>query len=260
MNDTPQLAPYSDLKKKAVSAEMGRYFICEGRLLVEEALNAAKMGRLKLVSVLCDSRQSKEWESKISSDAELFSLSADEINDLAGFQFHRGILCCCEVPAPPSEAQIAQSPKLLVLPQIDNADNLGQLLRTAAGLGMDAALLGKGPDPFSRRCVRVSMGAVWKMPVLKCDGLDRVLDAWLQNGHNLKSEIVGTADDSSAESAWLWEPAERAALVLGSESDGLDAVWKSKCTKHVRIPMAAKADSLNVSAAGAILMAKMVGT
>jgi len=38
----------------------------------------------------------------------------------------------------------------------------------------------------------------------------------------------------------------------------LDAAWKMKCTKQVRIPTAADADSLNVSAAGAILMAKML--
>jgi len=258
MNDTTHLVPYMDLKKMAHCTENGSYFICEGRLLVEEALRAAKEGRLSLVSILCDSRQSKEWESKITSDAELFSLGTGEINDLVGFQFHRGVLCCCKVPEHSSEAQIVQSSKLLVLPQIDNVDNLGQLLRTAAALGMGAVLLGKAPDPFSRRCVRVSMGAVWKMPILKCDDLFRILDDWLLAGQSEESEIVGTADNSSAESACLWEPAGRAALVLGSESNGLDAAWKARCAKQVRIPMVGQADSLNVSAAGAILMAKML--
>ena len=258
MNDTTHLAPYVDLKKKAHCEENGSYFICEGRLLVEEALRAAKDGRLRLVSILCDSRQFKEWESKINSDAELFSLGTGEINDLVGFQFHRGVLCCCKVPEPPSEAQIMLSSKLLVLPQIDNVDNLGQLLRTAAALRMGAALLGKGPAPFSRRCARVSMGAVWKMPILQCDDLSRILDDWLLADQSEESEIVGTADDSSAESAWLWEPAGRAALILGSEANGLDAAWKAKCAKQVRIPMVGQTDSLNVSAAGAILMAKML--
>jgi tRNA G18 (ribose-2'-O)-methylase SpoU len=246
-----------DLRGKARRGETAPYFICEGRLLVGEALRAAKEGRLKLISILCDSKHFREWESKINKDAEIFSLGSNEISNLAGFQFHRGVLCCCEVPRPPSEIQIVQSSKLLVLPQIDNADNLGQLLRTAAALGIGAVLLGKGPDHFSRRCVRVSMGAVWEMLILKCDSLGQMLDAWLQNGQKLKSEIVGTADDPSAESALLWEPMDRAALVLGSESAGLGAFWKSKCTKQVRIPMADQVDSLNVSAAGAILMAKM---
>jgi tRNA G18 (ribose-2'-O)-methylase SpoU len=246
-----------DLKGKAIRAENGPYFICEGRLLVGEALRASKEGRLKLVSILCDSRQSEEWESEINKDAEMLSLGESEMSDLVGFQFHRGVLCCCEVPEPPSEAQIVQSSKLLVLPQIDNADNLGQLLRTAAALGIGAALLGKGPDPFSRRCVRVSMGAVWKMPVLKSDSLLQILDDWLQFGKKAESEIVGTADSPDAQSAWFWEPAHRAALVLGSESNGLEVSWLSKCTKQVRIPMTSQADSLNVSAAGAKKKKKM---
>jgi len=259
MNDDPKLTPYKDLKEKARRGENGPYFICEGRLLVEEALWAAKEGNLNLVSVLCDSKQSEEWESKIVKGAELFRLATDEISDLAGFQFHRGVLCCCEVPEPPSETQIMRASRLLVLPQIDNADNLGQLLRTAAALGMDAALLGSGPDPFSRRCVRVSMGAVWKMPILKCGDPLRMVDDWYKNGKTEESEIVGTADVAEAESAWLWKPTQRVSLVLGSESVGLDATWKAKCTRQVRIPMVGDTDSLNVSAAGAILMARLFG-
>jgi tRNA G18 (ribose-2'-O)-methylase SpoU len=45
--------------------------------------------------------------------------------------------------------------------------------------------------------------------------------------------------------------------MLGPESSGLDTFWRSKCARHVRIPMARQADSLNVAAAGAVLMGKM---
>jgi tRNA G18 (ribose-2'-O)-methylase SpoU len=157
-----------------------------------------------------------------------------------------------------------------VLPRIDNLDNLGQLARTAAALGMDAILLGGGPDPFSRRCVRVSMGAVWKMPIYRRDGAinaagaDKTLgalgalDAWLRCGGGA-SEIVGTADAPGAVPLNEWQPAPRTALVLGPEDSGLDAAWREKCDRHVRIPMARQMDSLNVAAAGAVLMAWMAG-
>lgn len=234
------------------------WFICEGRFLVEDAINATKQGRLQIISILCDSKQAEEWESKIPPDVRLLTLDSDELNELVGFQFHRGTLCCCAVPDSPGVDMVAQSMSLLVLPQIDNVDNLGQLSRTAAALGIDAMILGKGPNLFSRRCVRTSMGAVWKIPILRTENIEQVLDAWIENSPGLKSEIVGTADTPDAESVLQWQPAQRTALVLGSESRGVDSYWHHKCTKHVRIPMAEQMDSLNVSAAGAILMGKLV--
>jgi tRNA G18 (ribose-2'-O)-methylase SpoU len=179
------------------------------------------------------------------------------MGSLLGFAFHRGALCCCAVPDAPGEDCMLSAKRLLVLPQIDNVDNLGQLVRTAAALGMDAVLLGRGPDPFSRRCVRVSMGAVWKMPVLKSDGAAAILDGWLSRGGGVLSEKVGTAAVPGAVPFSEWLPAPRTALLLGPESSGLDAFWQTKCAKQVRIPMDRQMDSLNVAAAGAVMMGRL---
>jgi tRNA G18 (ribose-2'-O)-methylase SpoU len=222
---------------------------------VGEAIRAAEGGRLRFVSLICESGRAGEWEGRLPPGAKLLALGPQEINSLLGYAFHRGVLCCCAVPDPPDEESLLSAKRLLVLPRIDNQDNLGQLVRTAAALGMDAALLGKGPDPFSRRCVRVSMGAVWKMPMHRRDDAAAALDAWLRHAPAEKSEIVGTADAPDAVPLREWSPAPRTALVLGAEDSGLDAFWRAKCHTHVRIPMARQVDSLNVAAAGAVLMA-----
>ncbi|MDR1841469.1 MAG: RNA methyltransferase [Holophagales bacterium] len=215
------------------------------------------MGQLRLISLLCNSRQSEEWKSKIPHQARLFTLVADELNSLLGFDFHRGVLCCCAAPEAPPEALLQQASRLLILPRIDNVDNLGQLIRTAAALGMDAIVTGQAPNPFARRCVRVSMGAVWKIPIFKRDNPEYLLDMWLQRTPNIKSEIVGTASGLNAESAWDWTPAPGTALVLGQESSGLGESWQARCARHIRIPLARQIDSLNVAAAGAIIMARL---
>jgi len=253
------LAPYSELygMELAHHSDIGACFICEGRYLVEEAIRAAELGKLRLLSILCDSSRIEEWENKTPHQVRLLTLDRDELNSIVGFNFHRGVLCCCAVPETPPEAQVLQTSRILILPHIDNIDNLGQLSRTAAALAIDAILIGKGPNPFARRCVRVSMGAVWKMPILKSNCLDHILDKWIQHCPNVKSEIVGTAAVPSAEPFSEWMPAPRTALVLGAESYGLDSFWQAKCTKHVRIPLARQIDSLNISAAGAILISKM---
>jgi len=259
-HDSTDLAPYKKLHgvKEIQHPDVGPCFICEGRYLVKDAIQAAGQGQLKLISLLCDSSQVDEWKTKIQSGVKLLTLGADELDSLIGFKFHRGVLCCCAVPEGSHEAQVLQSTRILVLPHLDDVDNLGQLSRTAAALGIGAILIGKGPSPFERRCVRVSMGAVWKIPILKCDNPGNVLDAWMEYCPNVESEIVGTAQTPNAESVWEWTPALRTALVLGQESHGMDAFWRSKCTKHIRIPLARRIDSLNVSAAGAILMSKMI--
>jgi len=249
------LEPYKQLHGADINHA---WFICEGRYLVEDAIKATRQGHLHMISLLCDSRQTEEWKTKKPSETQLIALDPDELNNLVGFNFHRGVICCCALPDAPSEDTIIQSRLLLVLPHIDNVDNLGQLLRTAAALGIDAILCGKGPNHFSRRCLRVSMGAAWKIPILSTDNPVQILDAWLWHFPDIKSEIIGTANTIDAESAWQWQPAQRSALVLGSESQGLDSFWRQKCTKQVRIPMARKIDSLNVSIAGAILMGKLV--
>jgi tRNA G18 (ribose-2'-O)-methylase SpoU len=258
--NSPDLAPYKKLHGAGVvqHPELGPCFVCEGRCLVEDAILAAHNNQLRFVSLLCDPRQSDEWKNKIPPSAPLFALDADELNSLVGFNYHRGVLCCCAVPEPPDRAVLAKSARLLLLPHLDNADNLGQLIRTAAALGMDAILLGRGPSPFSRRCVRGSMGGCWKIPILKTDDPCQILDEWLSSIPGAESEIVGTASIPDAESALQWAPGQRTALVLGSESHGLEPFWQSKCTKHVRIPLARKMDSLNVSVAGGILMGKIM--
>ncbi|MCL1892700.1 MAG: RNA methyltransferase [Holophagaceae bacterium] len=253
------LIPYQGLHGGGVAnhPDIGSCFICEGRFLVEDAIKASMQGHLRIISLLCNANQQGEWETKIPHQTRLISLDSSKLDTLVGFQFHRGVLCCCEIPREPTEATIIQSKRLLVLPQIENVDNLGQLIRTATGLGVSAILLGKGPSPFTRKCVRVSMGAIWKIPIYKTENLGQILDMWLQRFPDNTAEIVGTAVTDNAESAWQWQPKPMSALVLGSESYGLDDTWRRKCNRHVRIPMTDQVDSLNLSAAGAILMSKL---
>ena len=62
----------------------------------------------------------------------------------------------------------------------------------------------------------------------------------------------------AAEDAYSWCPAPRTALVLGPEDTGLDEAALARCDRAVAIPMASGMDSLNVAAAGAILMFRLM--
>ena len=229
-------------------------FVAEGRILVEDLLAWGRERRMEVVAVLAETSLADAVAPQLPGGAQLLTASKAELEALTGFPFHRGLLAAARVPEPRPVEGLGGADRLLVLPATADAENLGQLLRTAAALGLDGALLGPGPDPFSRRAVRVSMGASWKLPLWFAEDPWTALDAWRTAG----GEVVGAALPGS-EPAAAWRPARRAALVLGPEGPGLGAADLARCDRTVRIPMAEGVDSLNVAAAGAILMARMAG-
>jgi tRNA G18 (ribose-2'-O)-methylase SpoU len=99
------------------------------------------------------------------------------------------------------------------------------------------------------------MGAVWRIPVWRAEDPWVPLADW--KAADSASEIVAAALTADAEDARAWRPASRCALVMGPEDTGLDPEHLARCDRAVAIPMASGMDSLNVAAAGAILMFRM---
>jgi tRNA G18 (ribose-2'-O)-methylase SpoU len=223
----------------------GPCFMAEGRILVEDLLASGRAGKARVVAVLAETGQAEAVRPLLPAGTELLSAGKAELEALAGFPFHRGLLAAAAVPAQPGPERLQACRRLLVLPAVADVQNLGQLLRTAAALGLDGALLGPGPDPFSRRCVRVSMGASWKLPLWRREDVWTALEAW-------PGEVTAAALTGSP--LREWRPGPRTALVLGGEGPGLAPGELARCARVVRIPMAEGVDSLNVAAAGAILM------
>jgi tRNA G18 (ribose-2'-O)-methylase SpoU len=249
----PRLQPYQDLRAAGMREVPGQgaCFLCEGRLLVEEALRAAGAGRLRLVSLLATPAAAEAYAPRLPEGAALLTLDAAALGSLVGFEFHRGVLACVAVPPEPAERKLRACRRLLVLPRLQDPENLGLLVRSAAALGMDGVLAGPGPDLWSRRTVRVSMGAVWKVPVWQKADPAEWVEAWREEPG---SELVAAHPGEGSLDARDWRPASRTALVLGQEGPGLDEAWLARCDRRVRIPMRAGVNSLNVAAAGAILM------
>lgn len=255
--DDPDFRPYHQLHgaKGSLHPEAGPCFVCEGRFLVESALAAGRDGCLRVLSVLA-SPQTQGWlEPLLPDGTKRLVLEEAELQALLGFSFHRGVLCAVATPAEPPEVGLRACRRLVVLPHVDNVDNLGLILRSAAALGMDGVLAGRGPGVFERRTVRVSMGAAWALPVWQREDPWPLLASWRAEG----GEVVGAALAPGALDSRRWQPTERTALVLGPEASGLDAAWLARCDRLVAIPMARAMDSLNVAAAGAILMHRMMG-
>lgn len=237
--------------------------IGEGRLLAQRLASAAHLLALFAVPSL-----SHEAEKLAASRCPVFLEPEPVLAGLSGYSFHRGLIALARRPVPLSAEDLLASiqvrpagadryPRVVVLPDTCDPENLGAIARSAAALGWDALLLGaSGADPWSRRTLRCSMGATLDLPVYVYDSpsvLETMRKAgWIIAGAALK----GNAHHPSQLSALAGQGPF--ALLLGNEYTGLGEAMCERCTHLVCIPQGLSQggilDSLNVSAAAAILL------
>ncbi len=183
-------------------------------------------------------------------DVPVFTASLEMLTRLTGFQLTRGMLCAMRRPPQRTvEEVLAGVRRVAVLESIQNPTNVGAIFRSAAALGMDAVLLTPGcSNPLYRRSARVSMGTVFQVP------WTYVEENWVEQLRALgfKTAAMALKDDSYAIDAPELRSAEKLAVVLGSEGDGLAETTIARCDYTVKIPMYHGVDSLNVAAASAV--------
>jgi tRNA G18 (ribose-2'-O)-methylase SpoU len=251
--DDPRIAIYHNLKATN-ETRGGARFVVEGEKLVDRLIESP----FPVDSVLTTDRHAARIAAKVPAGVPLYVLPHALVDRLVGFNFHQGALACGVRRPWPEPAEIARSAgrrlTLLVCPRIDNPENLGAVVRLGDVFGVDAVLLGRRcPDPLSRRVLRVSMGTALRLPVIEPADLRGEVDR-LRAGFGLVAAATVTAPDAEPSDAFASARPERLALVLGSESAGLDPRWVARCDRRVTIPMRAGADSLNLAVATGILL------
>ncbi len=169
----------------------------------------------------------------------------DEIFDsLAETKTPQGILATCKVEYKETES-FAKGGLLIVCDRIQDPGNLGTIFRTAHAVGADGIILIKGcTDPFAPKTVRASMGSVFALPAASVEKFSK------PGGY---TAFCGTLSEKSVS---LYDAAfpKQTVIVLGNEANGASAEILESVEKHILIPMPGGAESLNVAAAGAVMM------
>jgi tRNA G18 (ribose-2'-O)-methylase SpoU len=257
----PRLSDYADLTdvrlRRSLEAEHG-LFIAEGDKVIRRAIAAGYPVRSILVA---QERLASIEDLAHDGEAPCYVVPAAVAERITGYQVHRGALAALRrTPLPPAADVIAASAarpgaaRIVVLEDIVDHGNVGGIFRCAAALGVGAVILSpRCADPLYRRAVKVSMGAVFAVPYARLADWRGGLDALRQSGFRL----LALTPDQSATPIGRVTLGERAALLLGTEGDGLSSHWLQEADQAVCIPMAPAAmaagvDSLNVVAAAAI--------
>jgi TrmH family RNA methyltransferase len=138
---------------------------------------------------------------------------------------------------------------VIVVESVEKPGNLGAILRTADGAGADAVIAADPlTDLYNPNAIRASLGTIFSVPIATATTAATL--EWL-NASRIRP-IAARVDARRAYTEIDFRG--RVAIILGSEAGGLSDAWDHASVEPVRIPMLGAADSLNVSAAAAVLL------
>lgn len=230
-------------------------FIAESPKVIERALDAGCIPLSFLVEDKHVETQAKELLLRCP-DIPVYTAPFEVLTQLTGFALTRGMLCAMRRPTLPSVSELCRtSSRIAILENVMNPTNVGAIFRSAAALHMDAILLTPGcSNPLYRRAIRVSMGTVFQIPWTFFGDTSSWQDAGMQTlrEHGFLTVAMALRNDSVSIDDPRLTSAEKLAVILGSEGDGLASETIADCDYTVKIPMAHGVDSLNVAAASAV--------
>ena len=170
-------------------------------------------------------------------------------NDVAQVATPTGIVALIRTPKPgPLPGRIE---RCVMLENIQDAGNLGSILRSTAAAGIATVLLSQGcAFPWSPKVLRAGMGAHFSLDIFDNADLATAM-------HRLSGRLICTSGHAR-KSLYQADLRGPLAWVFGNEGSGVSAALSAAAAEQVRIPMPGKTESLNVAAAAAICLFEQV--
>ena len=172
----------------------------------------------------------------------------DVMASISPMQTPQGALFLCRLP---EQLPFAPKPGMLLLDGIQDPGNLGTILRTADALQIPVALLEGCADPYSHKVVRASMGAVFRMEIMRTTWLEA------QAACEAAGITVGVTALNDTAKDLREAPLDTMAVVIGSEGQGVRREILESAGQALIIPMNPNCESLNAAIAAAIVMWQM---
>lgn len=234
------------LQKKSKARNEEKVFIVEGlRMFVE-----VPEERVEKVYISESLYNKKKQELKL----ERFSyevLSDSVFEHVSDTKTPQGILCIVKQKRYNiKELLEMENPHFMVLDNLQDPGNLGTIVRTAEGAGVNAVFLSKeSVDIFNPKTIRSTMGSIYRMPVVYVEDLVALLDIFKEKG--IKSYAAHLEGKNSYDRE---DYKGGTAILIGNEGNGLRDEVSNAADIWVQIPMQGQVESLNAAIAASILM------
>jgi len=168
--------------------------------------------------------------------AELIVLSNELFDRVSDTVSPSGITAVVERPSYSLEG----FSKIMVLDGLQDAGNAGTIIRTAAACGFDAVVGLNSVDLYSPKCVRSTMGGIFRLPCLEVEEFE------------FDGEVYVL--DMDGENVFDFIPSTKYALVVGSEAKGASVKMRQRADKVLSIPMKNTVESLNAAVSASLSM------
>lgn len=252
--DSSELQPYRTLRRAVEHVKQG-IFVAEGEKVVRRLLET----EIQVVSLLLTERWLEDLkpilESKSDGDIRIWVAPKELLESIVGFELHQGIMAIGRIPRPMSLEEIPialESPHLLVaLDGLTNADNVGVIVRNCVAFGVNALIVPtNSSNPYLRRTVRMSMGAVFRLPIVSVENL---ADSLQYLSSRFETRVIAAQPIASI-SIGRADLSGKICIVLGSEGNGISPAVLETCPEKISIPLTNGTNSLNVATASAIFL------
>lgn len=165
----------------------------------------------------------------------------------------QGILCVLERMEYTLEDLLKkEAPTLMVLEDLQDPGNLGTIMRTGEGAGIDGVIMSKGcVDIYNPKTIRSTMGSLYRVPFIYTDDLGKIILGLKEKGiHFFAAHLKGTG---------FYDEVDYAAcggigFLIGNEGNGLKDATANLADQYIKIPMEGKVESLNAAIAATVLM------
>lgn len=153
------------------------------------------------------------------------------------------------------QAEGGRMPLFLLLEDIQDPGNLGTMIRTGEGAGVDGVIMSRGTvDIYNPKTIRSTMGSLYRVPFLHVEDLAAAITILQQNGIRVyAAHLEGKQyfDELSYEGG--------SAFLIGNEGNGLRRETADMADTYLKIPMEGKLESLNAAVAAALLLYQAAG-
>ena len=242
----PQVKRLIQLQKKSKARNEENVFVVEGlRMFIE--VPKERVEKVYVSETLYNKKkQELNWN-----EFPLEILSDSVFKHVSDTQTPQGVLCVVKQKEYEMDTLLSiENPHFMVLDNLQDPGNLGTIVRTAEGAGVDAVFMSKDcVDIYNPKTIRSTMGSIYRMPAIYIEDTVKLLEIFKEKG------IKSYAAHLDGKNSYDKENYQKGtAILIGNEGNGLRDEVSNKADIWVRIPMEGQVESLNAAIAASVLM------
>ena len=242
----PQVKRLIQLQKKSKARNEEKVFVVEGlRMFIE--VPKERVEKVYVSETFYNKKkQEMNWD-----EFPLEILSDSVFKHVSDTQTPQGVLCIVKQKKHDLEALLdIENPHFMVLDNLQDPGNMGTIVRTAEGAGVDAVFMSKDSvDIYNPKTIRSTMGSIYRMPTIYIEDTVKLLELFKEKG------IQSYAAHLDGKNSYDQEDYRGGtAILIGNEGNGLRDEVSEKADIWVRIPMEGQVESLNAAIAASVLM------